>query len=84
MSYIFTYVLLQENLESHLENKTRETFAEPSLHVVLPLCLDLNMDSLHIPLYIAMTAMVTISFLALCSRMISTVSLPRACIRVRE
>jgi len=67
----------------HLENKTKETFAITTLHIGLPHCLELHKGSLHIPLYIAMTATVTISS-ALGSWIISSVSLPRACIYVRE
>jgi len=67
---------------SHLENKTKETFAITTLHADLPHC-ELDMGSLHIPLYIAMTATVTISSL-FGSWIISSVFLPRACIHVRK
>jgi hypothetical protein len=69
---------------SHLENKTKETFSITTLHVGLPHCLDLHMGSLHIPLYIAMTATVSVSPSELGFWIISTVSLPRACIYIRE
>lgn len=69
---------------SHLENKTKETFAITTLHVGLPHCLHLHLSSVHIPLYIAMTATVTISFSALGFWIILTVSLPRACVHTRE
>ena len=62
---------------SHLENKTKETFAITTLHVGLPHCLELHMSSLHIPLYIAVTATVTTSS-TLGSWIISSVYLPRA------
>jgi hypothetical protein len=85
-SYTYEIILIlssylcmkQENLESHLENKTKETFAKATLHVGTPHCLDLHMSGLHIPLYSAMTATVTVSS-AHCSWIISTVILLKAC-----